>query len=827
MTTPGGVPNLPMGALTIPTLASKLQDMSGTAMRDRAAERMPAIFNGSSGGNPLSDLTPFGILTRIWAEFNSAVANADPADIQGPEDLPGLLLDFIESLPLVGELVGLLEAILGTYDGDDPVLLEIQEIFTLIRNILGGIDFQDAPTPAQAWQLVVTTFIEPLGLLLGPNSPLNAAHLFGQLRAALLGPLPIGMFTDEQLTLLREGGFDDPITIVPGSGYTHDATDGVPGSNPLGCARVECDGQWHIQSFALIKVAPGWTLTTPAQVKYESVVAAANSNAVRIELVPYNGTAPGAAVWMASDESPAGTVDWNDLNAWGQYVVPATGVTDVAVRTVVTPDATGGVVKFDNVDVLAIQKIPQAFTKDLPEDLASLLNFIQTWVHSALTALGITPSGVLLDDILDLSDELEFIQNRAEQGIADAAQALSDFTDFLSGGWQPLLDGVKGATGGGISDIINRLANITSGGLFDAAKLSAVTGTAPQSLITNLPTDLGSLQTTLNQIGEIFENNVVTPVNSIVSAIKDWWNAWFGGGSTNAIPLSQKGAANGVAPLNSSKKVATSYLETNVANGIPKLTGSGKLDLTYVETNGNNQLLKLDGSAKVPGANMPDLGSTYIAAGEKGAVNGVAPLNANAVVPLAYLPEEVGGSGGTGDGRPYVVLSKLASQSIPNSTKTLVTGWVQFGTASVTFENGTNGRWKFGLPGLWLIQFRAVWSTGATSGAQAAGITRQVLIAPTGSSGTPVELAVVTDFINPNGALTVGLNNYAACGGGITQRVSDWAATTSAGTITYGDDDWFGLKVRQNKGSAHDLIGVDPPNPETTTTVICTYLGAS
>ena len=115
VTTPGGVPNLPTGALTIPTLAEKLQDMSGTAMRNRAAERMSSIFNGSSGGNPLVDLTPFGILTRIWAEFNSAVANADPADIQGPEDLPGLLLAFIESLPVVGELVGLLR---GEGEGD-------------------------------------------------------------------------------------------------------------------------------------------------------------------------------------------------------------------------------------------------------------------------------------------------------------------------------------------------------------------------------------------------------------------------------------------------------------------------------------------------------------------------------------------------------------------------------------------------------------------------------------------------------------------------------------------------------------------------------------
>ncbi|HRC52858.1 MAG TPA: hypothetical protein PK331_18305, partial [Gordonia sp. (in: high G+C Gram-positive bacteria)] len=127
MTTPGGVPNLPVGALTLETLASKIEDMSTSAMRGRAGERWPSIFSSSTGGNIMSDLSPAGIIAKLFAGFNSVVANADPADIDGPEDLPGLLWEFIESLPVVGELVGLLEAIIGEYDGDDEVLLAIQE----------------------------------------------------------------------------------------------------------------------------------------------------------------------------------------------------------------------------------------------------------------------------------------------------------------------------------------------------------------------------------------------------------------------------------------------------------------------------------------------------------------------------------------------------------------------------------------------------------------------------------------------------------------------------------------------------------------------------
>ena len=41
------------------------------------------------------DVTPFGILTRVWDEANSVIANDDPNDIQTPDDIPELLLEFI------------------------------------------------------------------------------------------------------------------------------------------------------------------------------------------------------------------------------------------------------------------------------------------------------------------------------------------------------------------------------------------------------------------------------------------------------------------------------------------------------------------------------------------------------------------------------------------------------------------------------------------------------------------------------------------------------------------------------------------------------------
>lgn len=151
MTTPGGVPNLPVGALTRETLASNLQDMSGSAMKARAVERFPSIMDGSTGLSPALEATPFGVLTRIYGEVTSVVATADPADIQGPEDIPQLLLQFIEGIPVVGQFVQLVKAVLGTYTGEDVILLTIQAVFDPIRKFLQMITgiFTGFPTVGQ------------------------------------------------------------------------------------------------------------------------------------------------------------------------------------------------------------------------------------------------------------------------------------------------------------------------------------------------------------------------------------------------------------------------------------------------------------------------------------------------------------------------------------------------------------------------------------------------------------------------------------------------------------------------------------------------------
>jgi hypothetical protein len=166
----------------------------------------------------------------LWAGFNSAIASADPADITGPDDLPGLLINFIENLPIIGEIVslmesiisgdfnpadvvtaienvfntlgamlglpapdfdssaafewfaenipvaaGLVEAMMGTYTGDDDTLLTIQEIFGPIRALVAAVEDLDLSSPEAFLASLVDAIIALPEILAALLSPLVGA----------------------------------------------------------------------------------------------------------------------------------------------------------------------------------------------------------------------------------------------------------------------------------------------------------------------------------------------------------------------------------------------------------------------------------------------------------------------------------------------------------------------------------------------------------------------------------------------------------------------------------------------------------------------------
>lgn len=133
------------------------------------------------------------------------------------------------------------------------------------------------------------------------------------------------------------------------------------------------------------------------------------------------------------------------------------------------------------------------------------------------------------------------------------------------------------------------------------------------------------------------------------------------------IPASQKGAASGVAPLDSSSKVPTANLPAGIVTGVSTVNGqSGDVTLTAASVGAiassregaANGIAQLGSDGKVPSTQLPpasagnvqsvnsktgvvvltasDVGALAIA--DKGTAGGIAELDANTKVPIARIP---------------------------------------------------------------------------------------------------------------------------------------------------------------------------------------------
>lgn len=378
------------------------------------------------------------------------------------------------------------------------IIAKINEVFSAI---FGGIDFTgELPTPEEVWDTVINTLMLPLNLLLGPSSPLNPANILGRLRINQIGGVSLSHVITQTSNLFAE--FISADSVPDADGWSFDAVNSA--------AQVVLDGTTKAIYDDPIDVAPGQEIAGSIEALLDSVTSSPGA-AVELALLLYDGVSesPTGTYVLDAIADPSGTVSWAELS--GSYTVPASGVKAVAPELRVE-GGTAGTVKFK------------------------------------------TPAGELV------------LPSVLQDGLPAAIQ---DRIDALQETW----DAFKGAAGGTVADIQgalddagqairDALANALGhgGSGHTSANLLTYFQSIPQSVVNGLTGSLGDLQTTLNQIGDIFEDNVVTPINSIVQAVKDWWNTWFGGGSDNAIPLSQKGAVNGVAPLDGNRKVPSIYL---------------------------------------------------------------------------------------------------------------------------------------------------------------------------------------------------------------------------------------------------------------------------
>lgn len=300
----------------------------------------------------------------------------------------------------------------------------------------------------------------------------------------------------------------------------------------------------------------------------------------------------------------------------------------------------------------------------------SLLNFLPWFIN--LTDLLGFDLNINPDDFNPVSVAIGIVERFVEMlGLGNLLDLLG--LNNIFGDLFGIFGGSDSASGAG-----NFIENLLS--LFDLSG-GALTGSPgsfnPAAILTDwvenllnplellAPFDLfDDLSTQFNQITDILSGAIVTPINGVISAIKDWFDSFFGGGSDAGIPLTQKGAANGVAPLNASTKINTTYI--------------------------------------------PDLSATYIATSEKNVNSGVCGLDSGGKVSVLRLPDAA-----LSHVAPSAVIS--VNDSVADDDDEVLTGLDAGGSSLVIFEDGSNTRFQLDAAGTWQFVVNVSFnSTGVT-----------------------------------------------------------------------------------------------------------------
>lgn len=131
--------DLPQGA-AYPgsSLGNLLQNPSVSKFANLGGGRFPGVFFAQPAGSPLNPSMPLGFITDLFAKFASYVAQADPATITKPEDLQGLITDFVVGLPLssLGSASNPLEQMQTNIQA---AFTELNDVWDYYEGLSGGV----------------------------------------------------------------------------------------------------------------------------------------------------------------------------------------------------------------------------------------------------------------------------------------------------------------------------------------------------------------------------------------------------------------------------------------------------------------------------------------------------------------------------------------------------------------------------------------------------------------------------------------------------------------------------------------------------------------
>lgn len=392
-------------------------------------------------------------------------------------------------------------------DAIDPWIVQLTAIINFLNEVIrvlgAGGNVLNSPLPELTIPFRnLMQFLGNVRLGIESFNPIAAAQQF---ISRLM--IPAGSISNVQPNLQLDPGFDDSESLGDeGPAWTREYPDplitdpdfvwDLIGHTADGSATVRATGTEHGLQGSVVPVEPGQTFDLAAWVTWTGVTATGSPFALQVM------TDTGTITDIAAIASPGASGGWAQIA--GSYTVPS-GVETIRIRLCVKASATVGQVWFDDATIRRTSLMQKGFISGLVDDLTEIFgNFaamidgilgtgytfgqVVTFISSGLsTAATVADNlGAMLTDLgLSTLAQLGSLIGNLDTGLADAADTISDIGDDITA----LLSGAGEATMAALGSLISQLV------------------------------------TMLNQISAIFNGTVVSPVNSTVQQIQDWYNA--------------------------------------------------------------------------------------------------------------------------------------------------------------------------------------------------------------------------------------------------------------------------------------------------------------
>lgn len=172
---------------------------------------------------------------------------------------------------------------------------------------------------------------------------------------------------------------------------------------------------------------------------------------------------------------------------------------------------------------------------------------------------------------------------------------------------------------------------------------ASVTGlpTALTAVSTNT-TNIGTANTWLTQIGEIFDAQVVTPINTYVQSVKDWWNAVTGDGAGGTIspaalnapvPAAAVGGTQGITTMDATVQSTWDSIATSIAHYLGLDAATSDNPLSTVQDVMGQHAAQTAAALAQSGANSDALSNVTPSIGQP-VTTGPAPTQVACTAPL-------------------------------------------------------------------------------------------------------------------------------------------------------------------------------------------------